>query len=512
MNSIADILGGHEKLIMDPVHGGIALFKHEVDVIDHPLFQRLRNICQNDILSLVFPGATHSRFLHSIGAMHVCTRMIFSMVDAYVRDRKHRKRFDFTTEHLESINYLSKVARLGCLLHDIGHASFSHQFSKTQKMEELVSKPDRFVQLWQGLDYNRLYTKLPQTLEHEHYSIRCAYEVFEDINLHEYGIDPIDVLGIMETTDVRPGQAFRHFARIFWEFIADPASFHDTIEDTDGDERIAKMVQNFLSSIVSGEIDADRADYMLRDGFHSSVSIGSFNLDHLLSNLRFGWNLDTPWLGLAITKKGLGALEDFVYSRHQMYRQVYAHKTALGFDWILREAINEVLSDPEYYDYIDLCLSNVKDFGQLTDHFFWEAFRKISLEDTQSYSRCIIERIKLHHIDTLEDAIETEIVDKRKTLAQRIGTHYENIVTCTMKARFSTIQDDFNKIKVLVKDRISGKRQLKQITEISNFFTKFSDETIVHFYLKPFVTQAQKPAAISACKQQAQSKAQPGLA
>lgn len=53
---LVDLLGGHEKLIMDPVHGGIALFSHETKVIDHPLFQRLRNICQNDILSLVFPG------------------------------------------------------------------------------------------------------------------------------------------------------------------------------------------------------------------------------------------------------------------------------------------------------------------------------------------------------------------------------------------------------------------------------------------------------------------------
>ncbi len=486
MNSIAEILGGHEKLIMDPVHGGIALFKQEVDVVDHPLFQRLRNICQNDILSLVFPGATHSRFLHSIGTMHVCTRMMFSMVDAYVRDRKQRKRFDVTVVQLEAIQYLSKVVRLGCLLHDIGHASFSHQFSKTQKMNELMSRPNRFTQLWQGIEYDRLYPKQPESLEHEHYSIRCAHQIFEDIDLRKYDIDPMDVLGIMETTDVRPSDSFRYHAHVFWEFIADRASFHDTVEDSDGDEKISRMVQDFLSSIVSGEIDADRADYMLRDGFHSSVSIGSFNLDHLLSNLRFGWDLDTPWLGLAITQKGLGALEDFVYSRHQMYRQVYAHKTALGFDWILREAINEVLDDPRHYDDIDQCLSNINKFGQLTDHYFWEAFRKHCLNDTQSYSRCIIDRIKLRHVDTLEDAQESEILDKRKELARRIGTHYKNIVTCTMRARFSTIQDDFNKIQVLVKDSVSGECQLKQITEVSNFFNKFSDGTIVHFYLKPF--------------------------
>ena len=77
--AVNDLLGAYDKLIMDPVHGGIPLYRHEIQVIDHPLFQRLRNICQNDILSLVFPGATHSRFLHSVGVMHVGTRMFRSM-------------------------------------------------------------------------------------------------------------------------------------------------------------------------------------------------------------------------------------------------------------------------------------------------------------------------------------------------------------------------------------------------------------------------------------------------
>ena len=67
--AVNDLLGAYDKLIMDPVHGGIPLYRHEIQVIDHPLFQRLRNICQNDILSLVFPGATHSRFLHSVGCL-----------------------------------------------------------------------------------------------------------------------------------------------------------------------------------------------------------------------------------------------------------------------------------------------------------------------------------------------------------------------------------------------------------------------------------------------------------
>ncbi|MCG8612852.1 MAG: phosphohydrolase, partial [Pseudomonadales bacterium] len=257
-------------------------------------------------------------------------------------------------------------------------------------------------------------------------------------------------------------------------------------KEKNSDIKIAYMVQNFLSGIVSGEVDADRADYMLRDGFHSSVSIGSYNLDHLLSNLRFGWDLETPWLGLAITRKGLGALEDFVYSRHQMYRQVYAHKTALGFDFILREAINEVLSDPFIFDHIDSCLSDMHNFCDLTDHFFWEAFRTHARSVQKSYSSCITQRIKLKHLKTEENIELNEVYAIRHDLAKQLKIDDDQIVTCTMKARFSNIRENFDKIKVLIKNPITGARDLQQISEVSSFFQKFSDGTIVHFYQKPF--------------------------
>ena len=128
--------------------------------------------------------------------------------------------------------------------------------------------------------------------------------------------------------------------------------------------------------------------------FHSSVTIGGFNLDHLLSNLHFGICEQTGWMGLAIAEKGLGSLEDFVYSRHQMYRQVYAHKTAQGFDWLLRAAIDEVMQQPEIRQYVEQCLSDIKNFKYLTDNYFWEAFRHYASQTPNSYSECILDRIK----------------------------------------------------------------------------------------------------------------------
>ncbi|MGF2734858.1 HD domain-containing protein [Marinobacter sp. DUT-1] len=482
--AVNDLLGAYDKLIMDPVHGGIPLYRHEIQVIDHPLFQRLRNICQNDILSLVFPGATHSRFLHSVGVMHVGTRMFRSMIDAYLRERQLSEQTDLTLSQLDAIDYLAKTIRLGCLLHDSGHSSFSHQFTQARRIRELMSRSDRFRNLWTGVDFSQYHSEEPGELEHEHYSVRVAHEVLSAVDLEAAGLDRRDVIGIMETTDVRPSETFRRHSETFWNFIAGDEAQSGSMPD----ENIPGLVMDLLSSIVSGEIDADRADYMLRDGFHSSVTIGGLNLDHLLTNFRFGWDVSEPWLGLAITHKGLGALEDFVYSRHQMYRKVYAHKTALGFDWLLREAINEVLEDQENFEWIDICLSDMRFFAELTDSFFWEAFRKVARRSPQSYSFCIVNRVKLDHLDTREDLSEKGIARHSEWLARELGLNPAHVVTCSMRARFSNIQDNFNGIKVLVRDPINRTRSLRKITEVSAFFSKFSDGTITHFYTRPNIT------------------------
>lgn len=480
-SAIDDLLGAYDKLIMDPVHGGIPLFRHEIHVIDHPLFQRLRNICQNDILSLVFPGATHSRFLHSIGVMHVGSRMFRAMIEAYLRERRLSRDVDLTLAQLEAIDYIAKVIRLACLLHDSGHSSFSHQFTRARKIRELMSRAGRFDDLWRGIDLDMIYRERPTELEHEHYSIRVAYEILTDTDLAADGIELEDVLGVMETTSTTPSARFCEHAGTFWEFIAGADASAGALKHSS----TPKLVMDLLSSIVSGEVDADRADYMLRDGFHSSVTIGGFNLDHLLSNLRFGWTVKEPWLGLAIARKGLGALEDFVYSRHQMYRQVYAHKTALGFDWILREAINEVLEDADNFNWVDRSLSNMADFTEVTDTFFWEAFRRKARAEPASYARCIVDRTKLDHIDTAEDLSAENIEARRHDLARALEVDVGEVVCCQMRARFSNIQDNFNGIKVLVPDPVKRSRSLRKITEVSTFFQKFADSTITHFYLTP---------------------------
>ncbi len=104
------------KILNDPVHGFITLRGNLVlDVIDHPWFQRLRRISQLGLSHLVYPGATHNRFHHAIGAMHLMQGAI---------DELRMKGHTITDEEAEG-------AAMAILLHDIGHGPFSHALEHT---------------------------------------------------------------------------------------------------------------------------------------------------------------------------------------------------------------------------------------------------------------------------------------------------------------------------------------------------------------------------------------------
>jgi len=100
--------------IKDPIHGSIALNDGEEAILDTLEFQRLRQIKQLGFAEYSFPGATHTRFLHSLGVMHLAGRAFDSIF----------RSFKFSNEAARS--RLRRAVRLGALLHDIGHGPLSH--------------------------------------------------------------------------------------------------------------------------------------------------------------------------------------------------------------------------------------------------------------------------------------------------------------------------------------------------------------------------------------------------
>ncbi|HJU14806.1 MAG TPA: HD domain-containing protein [Candidatus Nitrosotalea sp.] len=108
--------------IVDPIHGFVNVYGHEVDIIDNPMFQRLRRIRQLAGAHLVYPAAQHSRFEHSLGTMHVAGQAASILAEkGYLGSDK-----------VESL-------RLAALLHDIGHGPFSHLFEEVLQKKKKIS-------------------------------------------------------------------------------------------------------------------------------------------------------------------------------------------------------------------------------------------------------------------------------------------------------------------------------------------------------------------------------------
>lgn len=115
------------------MHGFIEVRPHEKEIIDSAVFQRLRKIRQLSFCHLVYHGAEHSRFGHSIGVMHLASRILSQAI---------RNSEEFGTDSIKADLYDEKNLRLAALLHDIGHPPFSHGLEKSvlTKHEEYSSQ------------------------------------------------------------------------------------------------------------------------------------------------------------------------------------------------------------------------------------------------------------------------------------------------------------------------------------------------------------------------------------
>ncbi|OLB92450.1 MAG: phosphohydrolase [Thaumarchaeota archaeon 13_1_40CM_38_12] len=128
--------------IVDPIHDFITIHKNELDIIDTPVFQRLRRIRQLAGAHLVYPGAQHSRFEHSLGAMHIANQAA-----TILKEKKFLDSEDVTN------------LRLAALLHDIGHGPFSHLFEEVLQKKKRISHEEIGARLILKSEIGDLITK-----------------------------------------------------------------------------------------------------------------------------------------------------------------------------------------------------------------------------------------------------------------------------------------------------------------------------------------------------------------
>ena len=276
--------------IRDPIHRRIIVDEAEVAVLDHPWVQRLRHIRQLGFVSVVYPGGIHDRFQHSLGVMHLAGECLRQLIDSAPAAWQGYDQSD--------LDYAWRVVRLAGLLHDVGHAPFSHTSEQWFPPVETFALPADW------------YREGEQPAERQANHEDCTLAIIHDLALQgamDQGLAQ-DVAAVLSPS-IRRGPRLAGLGNL----------------------------TAILRSLVSGEMDADRCDYLLRDSHYTGVSYGVYDLPRLVSCLTVIDGSDGPELGLDI--HGVFALESLLLARYHMFQQVYFHKTPPAFEYYLGQAI-----------------------------------------------------------------------------------------------------------------------------------------------------------------------------
>ncbi len=279
----------HLHEFRDPIHAFVSLRGDERRIIGSQAFQRLRHIHQLALTYLVYPGATHNRFEHSLGVLELATK-VFDVVTADQNIRHDQVRRILPDK--EGMQYWRSVVRAAALCHDIGHLPFSHAAEA-----ELLPE---------GYDHERLTVELIKRSD--------LAEIWPNL------IPPLTPDHIVKVA-VGPKKAPVELEFSSWETI--------------------------LSEIITGDLfGADRMDYLLRDSHHAGVAYGHFDHFRLVQCLailpREDKELDEPALGLL--SGGVEASEGLMLARHFMFKQVYFHAVRRAYDIHLKEFLKGVSS------------------------------------------------------------------------------------------------------------------------------------------------------------------------
>lgn len=379
------------KIINDPVYGFITIDHPLIlQIISHPVYQRLRNIHQMAFAHLVYPGAVHSRLHHSLGAYHLMCNALNELKSKGVEIS--------ATEELG--------AKIAILLHDVGHGPFSHA----------------------------LENELIKDVHHEAISILIMQVLNEEFN------------GQLQTA-----------IDIFTNNYS----------------------KRFLYQLVSGQLDVDRMDYLIRDSFFTGVAEGVIGYDRIIKMLAVQDG------DLMVEEKAIYSIEKFLVSRRLMYWQVYLHKTVLSSEMMLVKIIRrakELIAKGEKVlaasDALDFFLRNPDSssdieqhldvFCRLDDHDIMVTIKNWSHHPDKILStlcRLLVERKLLKIKLQAEPFDEVLITAKRKEACEKLGiTEKEaNYFVFTGEASNTTYDPRDERINILFKDGT-----VKDISKVDN--------------------------------------------
>ena len=270
-----DFIFPKAKTFRDPIYGLIKVPDFLLEIIHHPLFQRLRWISQMSLAQMVYPGAVHTRFEHSLGTMHLAYIAALSLWKNAERHQNSSEACKNFLKHVENEEDFIKAAVTAGLLHDVGHAPFSHVFEM-------------------AVD------------EYDHEDI--GYLLSQYI-LNETG-----------------------FSEEIWAMWA-----LEALNKEKSLPELSPPAQILRTLIDSKGIDIDKGDYLLRDSHHCGVSYGHYGWERVWTNLTVIYEEKNGCrvFKTGIASKAAYEAYHLLIARFHMYEAVYEHHTKQKIDAVI---------------------------------------------------------------------------------------------------------------------------------------------------------------------------------
>jgi HD superfamily phosphohydrolase len=307
--------------VRDLVHGYVDLTELEISIVNAPLFQRLRNIRQNDVGFYVYPSLNTSRFEHSLGCTHVAGKMAQSLRRSAEWDA-YKAAVNLNDGEIE------QVCRLYALLHDVGHLPLSHLFETAfddfaYKSERKKTVLELCAEWFGGNGFSKL---------HEACGSAVATRLLEGV--------PEPIKGAV-------------------------------IKLTSQKSIPAEDPLRPIKQIVDSEIDADRIDSTARDGLAAGGEYGTFDGDRIASAVRV--QKHSPGWRLAFSEKALSSLEALLLDRYRTHTWIHYHHRVVAMKAAATEVIGTMLMEEE------ICKGDFKvdspEMTQRDDIWLWSKIR-----------------------------------------------------------------------------------------------------------------------------------------
>jgi HD superfamily phosphohydrolase len=270
------------KVIHDSVHGSVKLSGVYLELLQRAEMQRMHGVHQLGLAYLVFPGAHHTRMEHSLGTYQIATRMAAAL----------------GIPEQERASVL-----VAALLHDIGHAPYSHTLECVLEERTGMTHAD----IGRAIIRGDIMTIDPKE--------------GEAIDFHG------TIAEVLESADIS--------ADLVTDLIVSPRG-----PDLSGQRKLPlDGVQtyfnenNYLRQIIHGPVDADQMDYLLRDAYYTGVAHGTIDIDRIMDTIELHHG------DIAVRKSGVVAIEGLMVARALMYTSVYFHHTVRIAEMMLCKAV-----------------------------------------------------------------------------------------------------------------------------------------------------------------------------